>query len=285
MKRFKGIIALDIDGTITIEKDRLDPAVNTYLNFLIKEGWRLIFITGRTFSFAYPVLRELKGSYFFAVQNGAALYEMPQQQLIKKHSLPLSLIPKLEKIFKEEETGLLIESGKEREDVCYYKPCDFNLENLDYVKFRISISPEKWIALDSFTNLPIPEFSVGKYFATKERAEVLSKKIKRLSPLNVIVIRDPFREGYYLALINHRRASKGRILDEFRQMHGSSLPAIAAGDDLNDVEMLEKSTFKIVMRNAPKEMHALADLIAPPACEQGIIVALKEAVDGRINQD
>jgi len=96
--------------------------------------------------------------------------------------------------------------------------------------------------------------------------------------LNVIVIRDPFNPGNYLAFVNDGQASKGHILEEFRRMHPPELPAIAAGDDFNDVEMLEKSTYKIVMQNAPEKMHALADLIAQPAHNHGIIDALKEAI-------
>lgn len=270
---FKGIIALDIDGTITIEKNRLEKIVNDYLNQLIDEKWRLIFITGRTFSFARPILSGLKGNYFFAVQNGAALFEMPSERLVKKHYLSTSLLPQLSAIY-----PLLVESGKEQKDICYYRRASFTSEELEYIDFRIQISPEKWISVDSFGTLKISEFAVGKYFATEEKAHQIAKKMRTIAPLNIIVIRDPFRPGYHLALVNNPNASKGHILEEFRQMHPSGLPAIAAGDDFNDLEMLEKSTFKIVMQNAPQKMHGLADLIAPPASEHGIIKALSEAI-------
>ncbi|MBI5274275.1 MAG: HAD hydrolase family protein, partial [Chlamydiales bacterium] len=47
----KGIIALDIDGTIA-NKDHLIPKdVELFLHKLAKEGWILAFLTGRTFSF------------------------------------------------------------------------------------------------------------------------------------------------------------------------------------------------------------------------------------------
>ena len=45
MSRFKGIIALDIDGTITVQKHFLETSVKNYLNELIASGWCLIFIT------------------------------------------------------------------------------------------------------------------------------------------------------------------------------------------------------------------------------------------------
>ncbi|MCH9627985.1 MAG: hypothetical protein S4CHLAM2_16340 [Chlamydiales bacterium] len=274
----KGIIALDIDGTITVEKHHLNPKVNTYLNGLIAEGWKLIFITGRTFSFAQPILSKIKGRFFFAVQNGAALFEMPEACLIKKHYLSTALLPKLTSIFAQEPGGMLVESGKEQNDVCYFCLHAHSKQEQTYLKQRIRLSPEKWVALDSFEELGLSEFAVGKYFATEERAYALADKLAQTVPVKVIVIRDPFRPGHYLAHINERGASKGHILEEFRKRYASDLPVIGAGNDFNDVEMLEKSTFKIVMQNAPETMHALGDLVARPAEEQGIVEALKEAI-------
>ena len=271
MNACKGIIALDIDGTITIDKHRLEKEVENFLNSLIEEGWSLIFLTGRTFSFAYPVLSGLKGLYHFAVQNGAALYEMPSVKLIKKNFLPIELL-------KQMPENILIESGKPHDDICYYRPGAFTPEELAYIRFRINISPETWVSLDSFDDLEITEFAVGKYFADREKADALAESMRRLASLNVVVIRDPFNPGNFLTFLNEEGASKGRALEKFRGMHPPELPAIAAGDDFNDIEMLEKSTFKIVMQNAPESMHGLADLVAPPAQELGIIDALKEVI-------
>lgn len=278
MKAFKGIIALDIDGTITVQHATLDASVSDYLNGLIVQGWRLIFITGRTFSFAMPILSSIKGDYFFAVQNGAALYAMPQGSCLTKHSIPTSLLRSLDPIFQKSKKGLLVESGKENADVCYYKPQDFSPEEESYLTVRKKISPEKWREITSFEELPIPDFAVGKYFAFESEAREIAERILLALPLNVTVISDPFRPGFYLAHINAWGVSKGQILEEFIAMHPAGLPVIAAGDDYNDVEMLEKSMIKIVMQNAPAPLREIADIVAPPASEQGIIQGLEEAL-------
>ncbi len=260
MRRFKGIIALDIDGTITIEKHRIEKKVEDFLNFLIEDGWQLIFLTGRTFSFAFPILSGLKGEFYFAPQNGAALYKMPEQRQLTTHYLSTCVLPKLP-------PKMLVESGKDHDDICYYCPEAFTQKELEYIHFRIEMTPEKWVALGSFNELKISEFAVGKCFG----------EVPQLELVNVTVIRDPFNPGNHLAFVNAADASKGEMLEEFRRMHPPELPAIAAGDDFNDVGMLEKSTFKIVMQNAPEKMHALADLLAKSAHDHGIIDALKEA--------
>jgi len=278
MKRFRGMIALDIDGTITIEKHVLEKEVCDYLNSLIEDGWLLTFVTGRTFSFAKPLLASLKGIFFFAVQNGAALFQMPEEKLLKKHYINAQFLSKLDVVFLKEAGGLLVESGKEKGDICFYKPADFTEKELEYIGFRIEISPEKWIPVDSFEELDIAEFAVGKFFAKKEKAHEIAERIHKISPnaFNIEVIRDPFRAGWHLAHVNDRKASKGKILSDLA--HLGELK-IAAGDDYNDREMLQKAKVKIVMENAPLEMRELADIVAPAAEKQGIIFALKEAIE------
>lgn len=274
----RGIISLDIDGTITTSKYDLDPEITTYLEGLIEKNWVLIFVTGRTFSFAAPVLSSLRGTYFLAVQNGSALYKMPGAELIKKQMLPISCLPELDLVFRERGGGLLVESGYLQGDICYFKPGDYTQSELEYVNYRKEMSPEPWEPLDDFENLTLQEFAVGKYFADKEEAEEIADQVRKIAPFKVIVIRDPFKSGGFLAHINAPRTSKGEILSYFASHYPEDTLIIGAGDDYNDVEMLERCRFKIVMENAPKPLHVLADVIAPPVDAQGIIPALEEAI-------
>lgn len=277
MKRFKGIIALDIDGTLTNARHELELPVQDYINGLIEQGWCLIFLTGRTFSFGYPLLAGLRGNYFFAPQNGAALYHMPEKVCLSKRYLPASILESITPFFQELGVGLLIEAGNEHGDVCYYKQEDFTPKELDYLAFRSQISLAKWEPLQSFAALPITEFAVVKYFAPESQAGALAEMLSQ-NQLNVIVIRDPFRIGFYMALVNAPNASKGQVLADFIKMHPKGLPVIAAGDDYNDVEMLKNSMVKIIMQSAPAEMHQLADILAPPADSQGIIQGLEQGI-------
>ena len=278
MKAFKGIIALDIDGTITVDKHILEKKVGDYLNHLIAEGWGLIFLTGRSFAFSQSVLSSIRGEYFFSPQNGASLYSMPRGICLKKYFISTSLLKQLDSFFHKTGSGLLVESGKENEDICYYKPKDFTAANLEYLSFRRKITPEKWVAVNTFDSLSIPEFAVGKYFGSFEETVNLTKKLEEHFSLSLITIQDPFRPGYYLAHLNAPQASKGKILEDVISLQAPGLPVIAAGDDYNDVGMLEKSRVKIVMKNAPVSLHGLADILAPPAEEQGIIKGLEEAI-------
>jgi HAD superfamily hydrolase (TIGR01484 family) len=271
----KGIIGLDIDGTITTHKHFIEKEVVAFLEGLCEKGWSLVFLTGRTLSFSKPLFLKFKIPFLLSVQNGAALYAMPSETLQKKLYISKELLPPLVRILNRQGIGALLESGRENQDICYYQLDSFSQSEKEYIDFRMTISPERWENVSSLENVQLEDFPVIKFFADERTARILAAEIQQQLPLVVTVIRDPFRPGYHLAHVNHNRASKGKTLEEIRT---TKSPLIVAGDDYNDIEMLQKGDVKIVMKTAPSEMHDLSDILAPPASERGIVDALTEAI-------
>lgn len=238
----------------------------------------MAFVTGRTFSFAFPILSSLRGNFYFSVQNGAALYEMPSQKLIEKNYVKSFSLKDIEAIFSKERFGFLVESGKEEKDVCYYNPKNFGAKELEYIEYRKEISPERWQAVESLQEITLAEFSVGKFFAAKDKAQEIAEKIHKIQnqKFNIVIIQDPFHPGGYLAHVNQFKASKGKILEKLK----NKVPLkIAAGDDLNDLEMLEGAEIKIVIKNSPDTLLRKADILAEGPEKGGIINALQEAIE------
>ena len=58
----------------------------------------------------------------------------------------------------------------------------------------------------------------------------------------------------------------------------------AAGDSYNDVPLLKAAGLRIAMGDAPDELLALADYIAPPVEEDGLAVAIEEFVLPRLDE-
>src|SRR5437016_12339100 len=81
----KGIIAFDIDGTLTAMRKPLAKEVKIFLEELEAQGFRLLFATGRVFSWSYHLLEELKIPYILAVQNGSLVIDMPSQKILFKN--------------------------------------------------------------------------------------------------------------------------------------------------------------------------------------------------------
>lgn len=274
----KGIIALDIDGTVTAQAHEIDPLVIDALTKISLEGWGIIFITGRPFQWAESALRPLPFPYAIAVQNGALFIEMPTRTILMSKYLTQESLPKFEKISRQYETDFVIYSGLENDDWCYYRPASFQSAELAYLSRRVSFLGEKWQPLDSFSDLPISRFTSIKFFVPDQRGQLLSRQIEKESGLHAPPNRDPFNPHYFIIQVTHPEANKGFILKAFIHMMGVTGTIICAGDDYNDESMLRIADKKIVMANAPLELLAIADVVAPPATELGIIQGLREAI-------
>lgn len=274
----KGIIALDIDGTLTAQANELDSQVVDTLHQLTKEGWAIIFITGRPFQWGELTLGPLPFSYAFAVQNGALLIEMPSRKILIRKYLNQDILPQIGEIAQSYETDFVIYSGQENDDWCYYCPVSFPPSLLSYGLRRAEFLGEKWQSLPSFSNLPISHFTSIKFFAKDQRALKLSESIEKELNLHAPPNRDPYNLDYYVVQVTRQEATKGNILKEFIQEMGILGPIIAAGDDYNDYSMLKIADVKIVMATAPPDLLAIADVIAPPASQKGIIQGLREAI-------
>lgn len=279
----RGTIALDIDGTLT-DGPHLPPNVIAYLKSLAENGWRLFFITGRTFQSGYKTLMSLPFTYYFAVQNGAIILEMPSKRLLLKKYLDRSIFKELDGICKEEPSDFVIYSGFENNDQCYYRPKNFSLELMSYLDRRIESYNETWHPLDSYDELELDFFPSIKCFGLYSSAKILSHKIEERLGLHVPLIRDPFEINYYVVQATHPQISKGQALKDLIALTGERGRVIAAGDDYNDESMLAAADVKVVMETAPQDLLEKADVIAPAASKEGIIQGLEAAI-GYVRKD
>lgn len=273
----KGWIALDIDGTITDHIDTVPIEVVAYLKGLAAQGWKLIFLTGRTFSFGQKALKNFDFPYFFAMQNGADILQMPERTLISRAYLKGDVISVLEGAYAGEKEDFLLYAGYEKGDFCYYRPLRFSPAYLVFLEKMKTLCPEPWKAVNSFNFDKEAAFPLIKCLGTREEMDRIHQLLSAIPHLYVTLIRDSIWKDLYLNLVTHPLATKGLALQRTIAAAGLRGPVIAAGDDLNDLTMLECADFSIAMETAPAQLLTKADLVAPSAAKLGIIAALKHA--------
>lgn len=271
----KGWIALDIDGTLTQDKYQIPSNVRNFLRDLWQKGWRMAMVTGRPFAFASQALSEIDFLYVFLPQNGSVVLEMPSQKLLFKHYLTAEVIPFIEKAYEGLDLDFLVYAGYEKGDFCYFRPKRLSKEALDYLEDLQKRQKEKWREVERFE---VDAFPLIKGFGTREQMERVADRLQSCSLFQLSLIRDPFDEKMTLLLITDRCASKGLSLQELFRLQGRGEKVIAAGDDENDISLLEAADIKIAMPHAPPSLRKLADFIAPPVHEEGIISALQQAL-------
>ncbi len=271
----KGWIALDIDGTITLDKYSVPDEVSAYLRSLALGGWRIAMATGRPYAFALRALSQFDFPYFFLAQNGSAVLEMPSKQLLFKRYLSESAIAIVEKAYEGIDSDFLIYSGYEKGDFCYFRPHRMSEEDLLYIEDLKKRQKEEWKAVERFE---IDSFPLIKCFGSLPRMKKVAERLSASGRFQVALIRDPFHENFVIILVTEKNASKGLSLEELFRKKGRGGLVIAAGDDENDISLLKAADVKIAMAHAPETLQEAADYIAPPTKEHGIIKALQLAI-------
>lgn len=273
LSSMKGWIALDIDGTITQDKYSVPAPVAELLKDAHNDGWKLAFATGRAFVFASPALSNFDFPFVLLAQNGSIAIDMPSKEILFRKYLHSSLLTHLEGAVEDLNTDFLVYSGFENKDRCYYRPSRFSKDDQAYLEEIRKRENETWYPVQEFPlDFHIP---LVKYFGPFDVMTKISSRLKSLGFFQVSLIRDPFHEHYYVLLVTDKQASKGASLRELLALKGREGIVVAAGDDENDISLLQAADVKIAMPHAPESLRKIADFVAPPVAELGIIQALK----------
>jgi len=274
----KGTIALDIDGTITGKDHMIPDRVAAYFETLYSQGWRFILITGRIFSFAMTTLNKLNFPFLLGVQNGADLLIMPEKKRVKRNYIKRDVIELLDNLYQDESGDFLIYAGFEKGDFCYYRPQKHTPEMLSYFEKLETLCPEPWQAVETFDIHEQSIFPLIKCIGTKESCEAIEKELEQHQGIKTSVIKDPISGSFYLVLVTHQDANKGTAVNHFMKDFNLPRPLITGGDDNNDIPLLRVGDVRIAMDGAPDALQNLADIIAPPAAQGGIVEAIQEAI-------
>lgn len=273
--RMKGILALDIDGTLTSEY--VIPAVVVHiLRKKWEEGWVICLITGRSYSYASMATVLFDFPYYFALQNGADLLQMPEKIHLSQSYLLHDITAHLDDLVRLQQSHFLIYAGYEKGDFCYFLKGETPSESfVAYLKKLQSLSKASWKATPSWKEIPQATFPMVKIIGNREEVNRCISLLEKHHALSSCFIHDPLQPGSSLGLITDKNANKGTALNFFRK-YFSCPYAVAAGDDENDIPMLECADKKIVMETAAEFIQKRADIIASSAKRHGIIAALQQ---------
>ncbi|MBS0655448.1 MAG: HAD family phosphatase [Verrucomicrobia bacterium] len=274
-----GLLAIDIDGTLTAEREKLSCEVVDYVASLVKEGWKCLFVTGRTVEWSLHLLEKLPFSYTLAAFNGAYTMQMPQKAVIDVCLCPCSLLEPVGELLKQADTALVIygEPNREAHSLYFKKRASRQLDS--HLKRRFEVLREEWVDLEELSQIAFSQFIALRAFCHPEVARALSAEIEALASVHAPVMTDSYDSRFSIIQVTNAEASKGHALAATFQRLGKRGKVIACGDDYNDIPMLQRADCRVVMATAPAEVLSLADIIAPPAGELGIIEGLRQAID------
>lgn len=274
--KIKALFASDIDNTLADSSRHIPKQVKEYLEKLHTSGWSLMFLTGRSFTFAIQALEPFQLPYYLAVQNGAEILYMPDKLMVSQNFLSRDILFPLTKIFEEHGEEFFVYSGFHQGDFCYYRPNRVSPEYLAYLKKLQAITPAPWVEVSSWEEVP-DRFPFIKCAGSRKSLTHIRSKVAEIKHLSVVVMDDVIDPNKSTLTISHEEATKGKALKKVYQREHLNCPIIAAGDANNDFCLLENADIAIAMEDAPIGLRDLADIIAKSAKQCGIIEALQTA--------
>ncbi|BAE81393.1 hydrolase HAD superfamily [Chlamydia felis Fe/C-56] len=284
------LLITDIDGTITHLPHHLDPEIIKNLRHLYHSGWKLFFLTGRYFSYANHLFRDLSVPYLLGCQNGACVWSSEENKFLYFQDIPSEILPVLETYVEDADVIFSVEAGAMNQDQYYrFASCPAEkdlLLQLDPIYFPNARERERLIETKNLSrDYPHETFAVAKIFGKKNEVKKVQERMNQskelVSNLAMTLMRWPFDFDYAILFMTDKLVSKGYAVNRIVDLvyEGQRPFIMASGDDANDVGLIENGDFKIVMNSAPQHMHGIADFLASPAKDLGILSAWEAGVE------
>lgn len=291
------LLAIDIDGTLLDSRGQLPDAHRDAVVDASARGMEIAFVTGRSFHFSRPIADLFPNPLTLIVNNGAVVKSKSGATLIR-HVLPRDTArhilgetrayeDSVALVFDDDTNGAAVargDSGRARRDIpqIVYERMDWSVPNRKgyYEKNRAFITLADGPLADALSDDPIQVMFNGNVQPMRE----LLSFLRALPVANQISVAVTEYERRDFALVDVTRGgcSKGATLAQWVASRGwSPAEVMAAGDNLNDVEMLDYAGTAFVMGNATDALKSRGYRLTESNDEGGLASAIRVCLEGR----
>ncbi len=268
------LLVLDIDGTIAGKSNEVTAAVKAAIAAVQAQGIRVAIATGRMYQAAVRFHRAV-GSDLPLLSYQGALIKDPASQKVYRHT-PLP---------RQATLALLAElaSLEARDDLSIHLYIDDTLhvreilpETLDYAQ-RSGVTPKAVGNLATFL-AQNPTTETTKLLALSAQAEIVTDLLQRLkqtySPDMLYLTQSVATFFEATHPLSNKGAAVKYLAEEVLGL--TSAQVMTVGDNFNDYEMLRYAAIGVAMGDAPEEVKAIADWVAPSVEQDGVVAALEQ---------
>ena len=265
------LVAIDVDGTLVTSENKLSTGVVSLIREIQARGIGVTLVSGRPKLKMIPLLNEL-GLTLPYISSGGAYIADPSNNLVILHC-PLT----------QEETMEIVELARaakapiisQEPDHLYYEGGIKELEQLIAIS-RIDITGVENSQVEILRVDDVLQACVEPTKITLCGEPDLLLKIERKLRLLNLPVYLTYSAPTYLE-ITRLGINKGEALKIVAAYLAIPLKHILViGDSHNDLSMFEVAGMAVAMGNAPEEVKAAADLVAPSNDEDGVAWVLRE---------
>ncbi len=272
----KKIVACDIDGTISADGNPISEQIIQFLSEAESAGWIILFVTGRTITWAKKAIDTCLFPCFIAPFNGSALWEKDaENRLQKRYVYPIQNIAVQEILSLMKKYGGVVYSGEK----IGATPSP-SKKIWDHMQMRSACQEEVWEPLtEDFFSQNIDSMRI---FFTQEQLLEMAVPIEqylRELGLYPVFVKDSFSSEFVILQISNNRTSKKTPIDWFKE-HYVHVSTIAIGNDLNDIPLLEVADIAIAVIDDPTSpLASISDFVVPGVFPEEIIKTIKRAME------
>lgn len=246
----------DLDGTLLWKGVRISVENHAAIRRAVDKGVDFVICTGRGVFGVEGHLRELGllGRHGYVIcQNGAAIYDLRDMQLVSKKSFSPEIVKPVADFARP--LGL---------ELFYYDDRNFMCEKAtEVVKKYCSIMHTSPRLLNDPTEYE-GEFTKCLFSGPRAALEQVKAYAQRIHGDGMNLF---FSSETYLEFV-HPAVSKGNALLETAKQAGvSPAEVIAIGDSENDLSMIECAGLGCAMKNGEEKVKAAADYVTERDCE------------------
>lgn len=267
------LLFLDLDGTIVGKNDSISPRTLQAIASAEEMGCLPVLCTGRSRYTSKAIVNKIGKGYGIFL-NGTIIAKVHDEGYIEKITLPLDIARRAVQIAHSCELAPLLFAVEEDDRWVYTdRPCP---APPDYLK-RF---PERMRIVDDLAvNLLSPPVSIETYGPAEATISMTSQWREEFGDEALIYEWEQGDYGGRGAHLQSSRAHKASAAQKVADL--LKIPreqAIAIGDQINDMELLQWAGLGISMGDGHEEIRAAADFVTSSFANDGAAIAIEHFV-------
>jgi len=264
----KHLIIVDLDGTILPDFTNVDQKAAQVLRKLKEKGHKVCIATGRNYLSTLPIYKEIGLDTFLITYNGAYI-----NNPLKKDVPALAVIPiansvvkdiLAEKIIKDNLLNVMVDSTDKQSistsDDIYYREIFFNGNS--FIKGDVLQQLGDKDCLQLVLEFPNEERKINQIISKLRKKYKSSitfycgEKLKAKNSNDKILVPEPEK---LIIKIRNTNSNKGEATKLVAGYYNISLTnTIAFGNDINDIEMMNKVGIGVAVSDSANNLKAYA---------------------------
>ena len=288
----KGLIAVDLDGTLLDSSGKVSPRNIKAIGDLRDAGFKVVPATGRSWRESRRVFEVIQAKGMAVTSGGSVLSDAATGKTIERLVMDPELVLRLTLALLER--GLLAHLLRDHDSSCH----DYCLVGTGHV----NPATEWWLKthevdvrrVDTIDDLKKLGFDHVLRVGAVERGDVLAPVCAAMreqfhgqatmQSWSAVTSNAAIGSETHLLEMYCVNTDKWTMIQKLRDRHGLSNDQVfAIGDGLNDLIMVREAGVGIAMQNAHADLRPLAKHIAPHHHEDGFAHVVEQILSGSIS--